>query len=60
VSIAGDDGEDMVTDIMTSMSLDGEAAAEFRAVATRMVERHKELFPALHAELRRMRAIAGD
>ncbi|HTP29098.1 MAG TPA: SEC-C metal-binding domain-containing protein [Anaeromyxobacteraceae bacterium] len=50
VAVAGEDPDVALADAMKGMSLSDEAAAEFRAIAAGMVERHKQMFPALHAD----------
>jgi hypothetical protein len=58
VAISGEDTEAALADLMQGMSLTDEGAADFRAIAAGMVERHKDMFPALHAEVRERRAFA--
>jgi hypothetical protein len=50
VAIAGEDGAASLADVMERMTLDEEGAAEIRALAARMVDRHVAMFPELHAE----------
>lgn len=49
IAMAGEDTDAALADVMQSMSLSKEGAAEFHSIALRMVERHKQMFPALHA-----------
>jgi len=49
VAIAGEDPDVALADVMKGMSLSDEAAADFRSIAAGMVERHKRMFPRLHA-----------
>ena len=50
VAISGEHGAASLADVMENMTLDDEAALDFRALATSMVDRHVEMFPELHAE----------
>jgi hypothetical protein len=52
VAIAHDDVDVALAEVMQGMSLRDEDAADLRTLAARMVERHKQMFPALHAERR--------
>jgi len=46
----GEGREAMLEDVLKGQALSDEEAAEFREVAAAMIERHVEMFPALHAE----------
>jgi hypothetical protein len=46
----------MLEDVLQGQALSDEDAAELREVAAAMVERHVEMFPALHAERSSIRA----
>ena len=52
VAVAGEDVDATLADVMQGMSLSDEAAADFRSIGASMIERHKHMFPALHADRR--------
>jgi hypothetical protein len=53
IAIAGEDGEETLVIALKEIAKTEEEAAEFRALAASMVERHERMFPALHAERRK-------
>jgi len=60
VAIADEDVDAALADVMQGMSLSGEDAADFRSIAASMVERHRQMFPALHADRRERCASTED
>ena len=53
MAVAEDAGEKMLAMALEHITKTEEEAAGFRALAASMVERHKQMFPALHAERKR-------
>ena len=58
MAIAKGGGEELLAIALKHMAKTEEEAAEFRALAASMVERHRQMFPALHA-VRREAPVAG-
>jgi len=59
VAIAGEDADAALSDVMQGMSLNDGDAADFHSIAAGMVERHKQMFPALHRVRRERCASTG-
>lgn len=53
VAVAEEDGGETLALALKHVTKTEEEAAEFRALAASMVERHAQMFPALHAERRK-------
>ena len=59
VAVAGEDVDTALAHVMRGMSLSDDDAADFRSIAAGMVERHRQMFPALHAGRRERCASTG-
>jgi hypothetical protein len=59
LAIANGGGEELLTVTLRHIARTEEEAAEFRALAASMVERHREMFPELHA-VRRERCVSTE
>jgi len=53
IAVAEEDGGETLAIALKHVAKTEEEAAEFRALAASMVERHAQMFPALHAERRK-------
>lgn len=53
IAVAKDDGGETLAIVLEHVAKTEEEAADFRALAASMVERHVQMFPAFHAERRR-------
>ncbi len=59
IAVAEEGGEEMLAIALEHITKTEEDAAEFRALAASMVERHVQMFPELHAERRKRCASTG-